>query len=119
MAVQVPKFKRGLFGYRPKVVRTILTGREIMFARLWQRLQKMEAERDEARAELEACRAEVDIKAERARLAEEQSSRDAERARVALAEAEELRSTNESLRARIYHLDAEAADAVAARGGAP
>ena len=119
MAVQVPKLKRGLFGYRPKVVRSILTGREIMFARVWQRLQKTEAERDAARAELETCRAEVDIKAERARLAEEQSYRDVERARVALAEAEELRSINESLRARIYHLDAEAADAVAARGGAP
>jgi hypothetical protein len=119
MAVQVPKLRRGLFGYRPSIVRNILVGREIMFAKVWQRVQRTEAERDDARAELEACRAEIDIKAERARLAEEQGAREAERARVAMAEAEELRSVNEALRTRIYHLDAEAADAAAARGGAP
>ena len=118
MAVQVPRLRRGLFGYRPSIVRTIITGREIMFARLWQRLQATEAERDEVRAELEASRAEIDVKAERARLAEEESARQAEQAQAAMAEADELRSINERLRARIYHLDAEAADASAARGGA-
>jgi chromosome segregation ATPase len=119
MAVQVPKLKRGLFGYRPSIVRTILVGREIMFAKVWQRLHQVEADRDAAKAELEASRAEIDVKAERARLADEQRAREAERARRALAEAEELRSVNERLRARIDHLDAEAAEAASARGGAP
>src|ERR687891_513441 len=119
MAVQMPTLKRGLFGYRPKIVRALLTGREVMFARLWQRLQQTQAERDEVRADLEACRAEIDIKTEKARLAQEEGFRHAEQARVALAEAEELRAVNERLRARIFHMDAEAADAAAARGGAP
>lgn len=105
MAVQVPRLKRGLFGYRPKIVRSILTGREIMFARVWQRLQKTEAERDEALGELDACRAEIDVKTERARLAEEQSDRHAEHAESARAEVAELRSLNESLRGRIYQLE--------------
>src|ERR671918_265879 len=119
MAVQEPKLKRGLFGYRPKIVRTVLTGREVMFARLWQRLQQTQAERDEVRADLEACRAEIDVKTEKARLAQEEGSRHAELARVAVAEAEELRAVNERLRARIFHIDAQAADAASARGGAP
>jgi len=108
MAVQVPRLKRGLFGYRPKIVRTILTGREIMFARVWQRLQKTEAERDEALVELDACRAEIDVKTERARLAEEQSYRFAERAASAQAEVADLRSLNESLRGRIYQFEVAA-----------
>jgi hypothetical protein len=119
MAVQEPKLKRGLFGYRPKIVRTVLTGREVMFARLWQRLQQTQAERDEVRADLEACRAEIDVKTEKARLAQEEGFRHAELARVAVAEAEELRAVNEGLRSRIFHIDAEAADAASARGGAP
>lgn len=118
MAVQVPRLKRGLFGYRPKIVRTILTGREIMFARVWQRLQRTEAERDRARAQLEASRAEVEVQQGRVRLAEDEGRRHAERADAALAEVNELRSLNESLRARIYHLDAQAAEAATARGGA-
>jgi chromosome segregation ATPase len=105
MAVQVPRLKRGLFGYRPKIVRSILTGREIMFARVWQRLQRTEAERDQTLAELEACRAEIDIKNDRVRLAEEQSHRSAETAASARAEVAELRSLNESLRGRIYQLE--------------
>src|SRR5918996_5085750 len=119
MAVQEPTLKRGLFGYRPKIVRTVLTGREVMFARLWQRLQQTQAERDEVRADLEACRAEIDVKKEKARLAQEEGFRHAELARVAVAEAEELRAVNERLRSRIFHMDAEAADAASARGGAP
>jgi chromosome segregation ATPase len=105
MAVQVPRLKRGLFGYRPKIVRSILTGREIMFARVWQRLQRTEAERDEALVELDACRAEIDVKTERALLAEERSGKHAERAESARAEVAELRSLNESLRGRIYQLE--------------
>lgn len=119
MAVQVPRLKRGLFGYRPKIVRTILTGREIMFARVWQRLQQTEAERDRARAQLEASRAEIEVQRGRVRLAEDEGRRHAQRAEKALAEVAELRSLNESLQARIHHLDAEAAEAAAARGGAP
>jgi DNA repair exonuclease SbcCD ATPase subunit len=118
MAVQVPRLKRGLFGYRPKIVRTILTGREIMFARVWQRLQRAEAERDQARADLEASRRDLEIQTERARMAEEQSYGHAERAETARAEAAELRSLNESLRARIDDLEA-AALALEAHGGEP
>jgi chromosome segregation ATPase len=116
MAVQVPRLKRGLFGYRPKIVRSILTGREIMFARVWQRLQRTEAERDQALAELDACRAEIDIKNDRVRLAEEQSHRSAETAASARAEAAELRSLNESLRARIDDLEAAASAGQEAQG---
>jgi chromosome segregation ATPase len=105
MAVQVPRLKRGLFGYRPKIVRSILTGREIMFARVWQRLQRTETERDQALAELDACRAEIDIKNDRVRLAEEHSHRSAETAASARAEVAEFRSLNESLRGRIYQLE--------------
>lgn len=108
MAVQVPRLKRGFFGYRPKIVRTILTGREIMFARVWQRLQRAEAERDQARTDLEASRRDLEIQTERARLAEEQSYRQAERAESARAEAAELRSLNESFRSRIDDLEAAA-----------
>lgn len=118
MAVQVPRLKRGLFGYRPKIVRTILTGREIMFARVWQRLQRTEAERNGVRADLEATRRDLQVQEERAREAEEQSYRHAQRAAEAMAEADELRSLNEALQARIYQIDAEAAEAAAARGGA-
>jgi chromosome segregation ATPase len=119
MAVQMPKLKRSLFGYRPSLVQAILTGQEAMFARVSQRLLKAESDRDTARADLEACRDEIEVKAERARRAEVERDREAERARTAVAEAQELRSINEGLQARIYHLDAEAADAAAARGGAP
>lgn len=105
MAVQVPRLKRGLFGYRPKIVRSILTGREIMFARVWQRLQRTEAERDQTLGELDACRAEIDIKNDRVRLAEEQSHRFAEQAASARGEVAELRSLNDSLRGRIYELE--------------
>ena len=109
MAVQVPRLKRGLFGYRPKIVRSILTGREIMFARVWQRLQRTEAERDRARADLEASRRDLRMQEERTRLADEQSDRHAERAEAARAEAAELRALNASLRARIQELEAAAA----------
>lgn len=108
MAVQVPRLKRGLFGYRPKIVRSILTGREIMFARVWQRLQRTEAERDRARADLEASRRDLLMQEERTRVADEQSDRHAERAEAALAEAAELRALNASLRARIQELEAAA-----------
>jgi chromosome segregation ATPase len=118
MAVQVPRLKRGLFGYRAAIVRSILTGREIMFARVWQRLQRTEAERDGARAELEACRAEIDIKNERARRAEERGEREAELAQAARAEVAEVRSLNESLRGRIYQLEV-AVTAGEPRGGEP
>jgi chromosome segregation ATPase len=118
MAVQVPRLKRGLFGYRPKIVRSILTGREIMFARVWQRLQQTEGERDRVRAQLEASRAEVEVQQGQVRLAEDEGRRQAERAEAALAEIAELRSLNESLRARIHLLDAQAAEAASARGGA-
>lgn len=118
MAVQVPRLKRGLFGYRPSIVRTILTGREIMFARVWKRLQKAEAERDGARADLEASRAEIDIKNERVRQAEERGEREAELAQAARAEVAELRSLNESLRGRIYQLEV-AVTAGEPRGGEP
>lgn len=119
MAVQVPRLKRGLFGYRPKIVRSILTGREIMFARVWQRLQRTEAERDQARAELEASRRDIEAHEERARLAEEQSYRHAERAESALAEVAELRSMNESARARIDELEAAASAGQEAHPGEP
>ncbi|MGH2657618.1 MAG: hypothetical protein ACRDIZ_13155 [Actinomycetota bacterium] len=119
MAVQVPKLKRGLFGYRPKIVRSILTGREIMFARVWQRLQRTEAERDQAGADLEASRRDVQTQEERARVAEEQSFRHAERAESARAEGAELRSINESLRARIDELEATASAAQEAHAGEP
>jgi HK97 family phage major capsid protein len=121
MAVQVPRLKRGLFGYRPSIVRSILTGREIMFARVWQRVQRTEAERDRARADLEAARRDLQMQEERARLAEEQSYRHAERAESARAEAAELRSLIESLRGRIEELESAAAAARDDRGdgGAP
>lgn len=119
MAVQVPRLKRGLFGYRPKIVRTILTGREIMFARVWQRLQRTEAERDQVRADLEASRRDVQTQEERARVAEEQSFRHAERAESALAEVAELRSINESLRARIGELEAAVSAGQEAHAGEP
>jgi chromosome segregation ATPase len=119
MAVQVPRLKRGLFGYRPKVVRSILTGREIMFARVWQRLQRTEAERDQVRADLEAGRRDLQIQEERARVAEEQSYRHAERAESARAETAELRSLNESLRVRIHDLEAAAGQERRAEGGGP
>lgn len=119
MAVQVPRLKRGFFGYRPKIVRTILTGREIMFARVWQRLQRTEAERDRARADLEASRRDVQTQEERARVAEDQSYRHAERAESARTEAAELRSMNESLRARIDELEAAASAGQEAHAGEP
>jgi chromosome segregation ATPase len=119
MAVQVPRLKRGLFGYRPKIVRTVLTGREIMFARVWQRLQRTEAERDQARADLEASRRDVQTQEERARVAEEQSYRHAERAESARTQVAELRSMNESLRARIDELEAAASAGQEAHVGEP
>ncbi|MGH2674828.1 MAG: hypothetical protein ACRDKA_04335 [Actinomycetota bacterium] len=110
MAVDLPQLKRGLFGYRPKIVRLILTGREIMFARVWQRLARTEAELAQTRADLEASRQENQQLAERARLAEEERSRQRDKTESARAQVAELEAEIGVLRSRVQTLEAEAAD---------
>ncbi|MGH9890436.1 MAG: hypothetical protein ACREA0_00310 [bacterium] len=108
MAVELPQLKRGLFGYRPKIVRLILTGREIMFARVWQRLTRTEAELTRAQADLEAGRQENQRLAERARLAEEERSQQRKQMEAARARVAELEAEIGALRSRVQTLEAEA-----------
>lgn len=108
MAMDLPQLKRGLFGYRPKIVRLILTGREIMFARVWQRLTRTEAELARAQADLEAGRQENQRLAERARLAEEERSRQLDKAESARAQVAELEAEIGVLRSSVQTLEAEA-----------
>jgi chromosome segregation ATPase len=107
MAAQLPQLKRGLFGYRPKTVRLILAGREIMFAKLWQRLGRTEAELARTRAELETSRGEVHGHVERARLAEEEAARQSEQAEASRVHVAELQAEIHTLRDRLQRLEAE------------
>lgn len=108
MAVQAPKLKRGLLGYRVRLVRAVLAEREGRFAEVSRRLEQAEAARDGAFADLEAARADIEAERQRARQAEEEGVRLAEEAKAARTEASELRSVNETLRGRIDELEAAA-----------
>ncbi len=108
MAVQAPKLKRGLLGYRARLVRAVLADRESRFAEVSRRLEQAEAARDGALADLEAARGDIEAERQRARLAEEEGIRLAEEAKAARTEASELRSLNDTLRGRIDELEAAA-----------
>jgi chromosome segregation ATPase len=109
MAVQMPQLKRGLFGYRPKSVRVILSGREIMYARLSQRLGTTEGELGRTRTELEGSQRAVREQVVRARAAEEELVRQRDLTKAGEARAIELQEEIEQLRSRLQDLEAQAA----------